>query len=69
MLSDIPKKLSILGFILAPLSFLFLTFYYLLSINPGFSRELTIFIEWVAFFANTSWLLIQGAYTFKHRVF
>lgn len=66
-ISEIPKKLSLLGFILAPLSFLFLSFYFLLSINPEFSRELTIFTEWLAYFANTAWLIIQGIYTLKSK--
>jgi hypothetical membrane protein len=66
-ITDIPKKLSILGFIFAPLSFLFLSFYFLLSINPNFSRELTVFIEWIAFFANTTWLIAQGIYTLKSK--
>lgn len=66
-ISEIPKKLSLLGFILAPLSFLFLSFYFLLSINPEFSRELTIFTEWLAYFANTAWLIIQGIHTLKSK--
>ncbi|MFX1445113.1 MAG: DUF998 domain-containing protein [Promethearchaeota archaeon] len=65
IIQEIPRKLSISGFILAPLSFLFLSFYFLLSIYPEFSRELTIFTEWSAFFAIIAWLCAQGIYTIK----
>lgn len=61
--ADIPKKYATLGFFLAPLSVLFLLFYLLLNTVTGFSRELTIFIEWMAFFAITTWLIIQGITT------
>lgn len=65
LIKEIPRKLSLSGFILAPLSYLFLTFYFLLSIYPEFSRELTIFTQWLAFFAIIAWLVAQGIYTIK----
>jgi len=64
---EIPKKLSCLGFFLAPLSFLFLIFFLILNTTPGFNRGITIFTEWLAYFANTAWLIIQGIYTLKSK--
>ena len=66
-ISDIPKKYSVSGFILAPISIVFLVFFLLLILNTGFSSEITIFTEWLAFFANTAWLFIQGIYTLRDK--
>lgn len=59
-ISEISKKYSISGFILASVNFLYLTFFFLLYLNIGFSKELTIFTEWLAIFANIVWFFIQG---------
>ncbi len=64
---DIPKKYSVSGLILAPISLVFLVFFILLILNTGFSSEITIFTEWLAFFANTAWLFIQGIYTLREK--
>jgi len=66
-ISDIPNKYSVPGFILAPISIVFLVFFLLLILNTGFSSEITIFTEWLAFFANTTWLFIQGIYTLREK--
>ena len=59
-ISEISKKYSIFGFVLASINFIYLTFFLLLNLNIGFSKELAIFTEWLAVFANIIWLLLQG---------
>lgn len=66
-ISEISKKYSILGFILASFNFIYLTFFFLLYLNIGISKEFTIFTEWLAIFANIAWLFIQGIYTLREK--
>jgi hypothetical membrane protein len=66
-ISDISKKYSISGFILASFNFIYLTCFFLLFMNIGFSKELTIFTEWLAIIANMLWLFTQGIFTLKEK--
>jgi hypothetical membrane protein len=66
-ISEISKKYSISGFILASFNFIYLIFFFLLYLNIGISKELTIVTEWLAIFANIIWLFLQGVFTLKEK--
>jgi len=65
-ISEINKKLAILGFIFAPLPIIFMSSL-LLHFTVGFPLKITIFIEWIAYFTMMSWIIIHGIYTLNSK--
>ena len=65
-ISEINKKLAILGFIFSPLPIIFMSFL-LLHFTVGFPLKITLFIEWITYFTMLSWIIIHGIYTLNSK--
>ncbi|TXT60824.1 MAG: membrane protein of unknown function [Promethearchaeota archaeon] len=63
-LPDFNKKIASSGFFLAPFPIVFMLLYITLYL-PGINSTIPIFTEWLAYFSEIIWVVIQSIYLFK----
>lgn len=65
-ISEINKKMAILGFIFSPLPIFFMLSL-LLHFTVGFPLKIVLLAEWITYFTMMSWIIIHGIYTLNSK--
>lgn len=65
-LPDFNRKIAKLSFVTTSIPFIYLIFYSC-SILFGFSPHVTIFFQWLSYFALMVWVLVQAVYILRQK--